>query len=152
MVRHGARGFCPFKLGDKVWLEATNLHFPNRSHKLAPKWEGPFPIIQVLSPLNYRLSLPPAWKIHPIFHASLLSAYMETNTHGPSFTQPPPDQIEGHQEFKIEAIISHKGNRNRRRFLIKWTGYPSSENQWLPETALSHAADTNKTYKIAKNL
>ncbi|KAI5115205.1 hypothetical protein M0805_004493 [Coniferiporia weirii] len=118
----------------------------------APKREGPFPIIQVLSPLNYHLKLPPAWKIHPVFHASLLSAYTETDIHGPPFTQPPPDQIEGHQEFEIEAIISHKGNGNRRHFLVKWTGYPSSENQWLPETALSHAKTALKKYKTHKNL
>ncbi|KAI5116939.1 hypothetical protein M0805_001496 [Coniferiporia weirii] len=152
MARHGTRGFKPFKLGDKVWLEATNLHFPNRSRKLAPKREGPFAIVQVLSPLNYRLKLPPAWKIHPVFHASLLSAYTETDIHGPPFTQPPPDQIEGHQEFEIEAIVSHRGNGNRRRFLVKWTGYPSSENQWLPETELSHAAETLEMYKKLKNL
>ncbi|KAI5117747.1 hypothetical protein M0805_004936 [Coniferiporia weirii] len=152
MVRYGSCGFRPFKLGDKVWLEATNLHFPNRSCKLAPKREGPFSIVQVLSPLNYRLKLPPAWKIHPIFHASLLSAYTETDIHRPPFTQPPPDQIEGHQEFEIEAIVSHKGNGNQCRFLVKWTRYPSSENQWLPETELSHATKLLKTYKKLKNL
>ncbi|KAI5115898.1 hypothetical protein M0805_006874 [Coniferiporia weirii] len=132
--------------------EIPSLTLRLRSRKLAPKREGPFPIIQVLSPLNYRLKLPPAWKIHPVFHASLLSTYTETNIHGPPFTQPPPDQIEGHQEFEIEAIVSHKGNGNQRRFLVKWTGYPSSENQWLPETELSHAAETLKTYKKLKNL
>ncbi|KAI5116012.1 hypothetical protein M0805_002829 [Coniferiporia weirii] len=113
---------------------------------------NPIPIPPVLSPLNYQLKLPPAWKIHPIFHASLLSAYTETDIHRPPFTQPPPDQIEGHQEFKSEAIVSHKGNGNRRRFLVKWTRYPSSENQWLPESALSHAMNTLKTYKKMKNL
>ncbi|KAI5116922.1 hypothetical protein M0805_009909 [Coniferiporia weirii] len=122
------------------------------SRKLAPKREGPFTIIQVLSPLNYRLKLPPAWKIHPVFHASLLSAYTETDIHGPPFTQPPPDQIEGHQEFEIEAILSHKGNGNQHRFLVKWTGYPYSENQWLPETELSHASKILKTYKKTRNL
>ncbi|KAI5115483.1 hypothetical protein M0805_008817 [Coniferiporia weirii] len=55
-------------------------------------------------------------------------------------------------EFEIEAIVSHKGNGNRRRFLVKWTGYPSSKNQWLPETELSHAAKTLKMYKKLKNL
>ncbi|KAI5115710.1 hypothetical protein M0805_006204 [Coniferiporia weirii] len=137
MARHGAHGFRPFKLGDRVWLEAMNLHFPNRS---------------LLSPLNYHLKLPPAWKIHPVFHTSLLSTYTETDIHGPPFTQPPPDQIEGHQEFEIEAIVSHKGNGSRRHFLVKWTRYPSSENQWLPKTELSHATKILKTYKKLKNL
>ena len=34
--------FMPWKVGDKVWLEAKNLclHYPMK--KLAPQWEGPF--------------------------------------------------------------------------------------------------------------
>ncbi|THG94593.1 hypothetical protein EW145_g8110 [Phellinidium pouzarii] len=68
MACHTSHKFTPFKLGDKVWLEATHLHFPNRSRKLSPKREGPFTIKQVLSPLNYCLTLPKAWRIHPVFH------------------------------------------------------------------------------------
>ncbi|THH00881.1 hypothetical protein EW145_g7016 [Phellinidium pouzarii] len=136
MARHTSRNFTPFKLGDKVWLEATHLHFPNRSRKLSPKREGPFTIKQVLSPLNYRLKLPKAWRIHPVFHASLLTPFAETDSHGPSFTQPPPDLIDGHEEFEIEAIVSHSGNGKRRKYLIKWKGYPSSANEWLKEADL----------------
>ncbi|KAI5116002.1 hypothetical protein M0805_003345 [Coniferiporia weirii] len=58
----------------------------------------------------------------------------------------------GDKEFEIEAILSHKGNGNRQRFLVKWTRYPSSENQWLPETTLSHATKILKTYKTTRNL
>ncbi|THH04063.1 hypothetical protein EW145_g5803 [Phellinidium pouzarii] len=119
MAHHTSRNFTPFKLGNKVWLEATHLHFPNRSHKLSPKWEGPFTIEQVLSPLNYCLKLPKAWQIHPVFHASLLTPFAETNSHGPSFTQPPPDLIDGHEEFEIEAIVSHSGNGKQRKYLTK---------------------------------
>ncbi|KAI5115971.1 hypothetical protein M0805_001135 [Coniferiporia weirii] len=50
------------------------------------------------------------------------------------------------------AYLSHKGNRNQRRFLVKWTGYPSSENQWLSKPELSHATKILKTYKTTKNL
>ncbi|KAI5115521.1 hypothetical protein M0805_004682 [Coniferiporia weirii] len=81
-----------------------------------------------------------------------VEAYLQTDIHGPPFTQPPPDQIEDHHEFEIEAIVSHKGNGNRCRFLVKWTSYPSSENQWLPENALSHAKAILKQYKTHKNL
>ncbi|KAI5115782.1 hypothetical protein M0805_005482 [Coniferiporia weirii] len=85
-------------------------------------------------------------------HLTLSSDMTQSQFHRPPFTQPPPDQIEGHQEFEIEAIVSHKGNGSRRRFLVKWTGYPSSKNQWLPEIALSHATNTLKKYKATKNL
>ncbi|THG99331.1 hypothetical protein EW145_g7286 [Phellinidium pouzarii] len=147
MARHTSRNFTPFKLGDKVWLEATHLHFPNQSRKLSPKREGPFTIEQVLSPLNYRLKLPKAWRIHPVFHASLLTPFAETDSHGPSFTQPPPDLIDGHEEFEIEAIVSHSGNGKRRKYLIKWKGYPSLANEWLKEPDFENAPEILNDYK-----
>lgn len=147
MARHSSRKFTPFKLGDKVWLEATNLHFPNRSRKLSPKREGPFVIEQVLSPLNYRLQLPKAWKIHPVFHASLLTPFSETDSHGPSFALPPPDIIDGQEEFEIEAIVGHRGNGTRRRYLVKWQGYPLSANEWLKESDFENAPELLSAYK-----
>ena len=72
--------FKPFQKGDKVWLESKNLKLQYKSHKLALKWEGPFKIQEVLGPLTYQLELLKQWKIHPIFHATLLSPYKETDT------------------------------------------------------------------------
>jgi hypothetical protein len=49
--------FIPFKKGDEVWLDSKNLKLPYPMRKLAPKREGPFPIIDVISPLSYWLKL-----------------------------------------------------------------------------------------------
>jgi len=65
-------------------------------------------ITEVLGPITYYLKLPNQWRIHDIFHASLLSLYHETETHGPNFTKPPPDLVEGEEECEIEVIMSHK--------------------------------------------
>ena len=86
MTERSSQRFSPWKVGDKVWLEATHLHLHYPSKKLTPKHHGPFEITQVLSPLTYCLCLPPTWKIHDVFHATLLSPYRETNTHGPNFS------------------------------------------------------------------
>ena len=80
--------FSPWKVGDKMWLEAMNLHLNYPSRKLAPKWQGPFEISQVLSLLTYHLCLLPTWKIHNVFHSTLLSSYKETEAHGPNFSKP----------------------------------------------------------------
>ena len=136
MKEQNTWNFSPWKVGDKVWLEATNLRLSYPSRKLAPKRQGPFEISQVLSPLTYCLRLPSTWKIHDVFHASLLSSYKETEAHGPNFSKPPPDLIGTEEEYEVEQIISHRGTTGRRRYLTAWKGYSSSENTWEPESNL----------------
>ena len=139
--------FTPWKVGDKVWLEGRNLrlHYPTK--KLAPRWEGPFEISHIISPLAYRLRLLPTWKIHDVFHASLLLTYQETAKHGPNFINPPPAEIEGEEEYEVANILSHWGTPGRRTYLVSWKGYSSAENTWEPETNLQHAQTLLKKYK-----
>ena len=101
------QGFKPFKQGDLVWLDSRHLKLRYESSKLAPKHEGPFPIKEVLSPLSYDLSLPNTWRIHPVFHASLLMPYKENDIHGLNYPQPPPDLVNGEEEYKVEWILKH---------------------------------------------
>ncbi len=75
-----------FKHRQKVWLEAKNLALPYRLVKLAPRWHGPFPIAQVMSPVIYKLMLPHQWTIHPMFYTSLLTLYSETIEHRENYS------------------------------------------------------------------
>ena len=147
MAERISRNFRPFQKGDKVWLEGKNLNTGDPYKKLKPKREGPFTITEVLSTWTYRLDLPPQWRIHPVFHTSLLSPYEENEAHGPSYTLPPPEEVEGQEEFEVEAILAHRGQGARRRYLIKWKGYPTSDNTWEPERNLTHAQETLESYK-----
>ena len=152
MAERITRGFTPFSKGQQVWLEARNLRFITDHKKLAPKRQGPFEISEVLGPLTYRLKLPEHWKIHPVFHASLLTPYRENDTHGPNFLRPPPDLIEGEEEWEVEAIVGHKLYRGKWRFLVKWKGYPTSDNSWEPAEHLDNATDILQAYKTQHKL
>ena len=77
-----------FKEGDMVWLDARNLKTTHQIRKFSPRREGPFKIEKILGPVTARLELPQRWKIHPVFHVSLLTPYHENETHGPNFTRP----------------------------------------------------------------
>jgi len=105
-----------------------------------------------MGPITYCLKLPDQWQIHPVFHTSLLSPYQETETHRPNFPQPPPDLIKGEEEYEVEAIIAHRKRGKGHRYLVKWTGYPSSENSWQSSDDLKGAPEILEEYNLAHNL
>jgi hypothetical protein len=122
-----------YKEGDQVWLEGKNLRINQPTTKLAPRRHGPFKIIQVMSAVNYHLELPTQWSIHPMFHIDLLTPYQETIMHGPNFTWPTPELMDGEEEYTIEKILDSRrfGRRRRLQYLVKWEGYPDSDNMWV---------------------
>src|ERR1700761_3944047 len=125
-----------YQVGDQVWLEGHHLRTNQPTAKLAPRRHGPFKVIQVMSPVNYRLELPTQWSIHPVFHTDLLTPYRETPTHGRNYQRPPPDLVDGEEEYEIEKVLDqrHFGRRRKLQYLVKWKGYPDSENQWVDAT------------------
>ena len=149
--KRGKRTFRPYALGEKVWLEGTNLKLSHPSAKLAPQRYGPFTITKVISPVVYRLDLPPSWKIFSTFHASLLSPYRETIEHGPNFTEPPPDLIEGHEEYEVEQILGERtfGWWKKKQFLVKWKGYSTTHNSWEPKENVK-APELVKEYRSSR--
>jgi hypothetical protein len=95
-----------FEEGEQVWLEGCNLKTHHPTTKLALRRYGLFLIDKKLSPVMYRLTLPPSMKIHPVFHVDLLTRYREMEAHGPNYKRPPPDIIDGEPEWEVEKIIS----------------------------------------------
>jgi hypothetical protein len=97
-----------YQIGSEVWLDTTNLCTMGTNTKIDLLRYGPFQIIKEISPVVYQLKLPSEWKIHDVFHASLLSPYTETEAHSPNFVHPPPDLIGGEQEYEVEHIINYQ--------------------------------------------
>jgi hypothetical protein len=122
-----------FQLGDLVWLEGKNLRTVQPTAKLVPKRHGPFKVVQVMSAVNYCLELPTQWSIHPVFHIDLLTPYHETPIHGANYQCPPPDLVEGEEEYEVETVLvsRHFGCGKKLQYLVKWKGYPDSDNQWI---------------------
>jgi len=143
MAERGKTKFTPYAQGSLVWLEGVNLrtHYP--TSKLAPKRYGPFPIKKVLSDVSYKLELPTQWKIHPVIHANLLTPYKETALHSPNFTRPPPDLINGEEEYEAKEVqkVHRQGRGRKLHYLIKWKGFPMSDSTWEPVEHLKHTPE-----------
>ncbi|VDC02145.1 unnamed protein product [Peniophora sp. CBMAI 1063] len=98
--RHGIPEaiYKPFKVGDKVWLEGKNLKSVRPKAKLDAKRHGPFTITEVLgnpeTTINFRLDISKTWKqIHPVFHAQLLTLYIEMLEHSRNYTEELPELV-----------------------------------------------------------
>ena len=100
--------FKPYKPGERVWLEGTHLHTTHPTRKLRPKRYGPFKVLRAVGEVSYQLELPVRWKIHDVFHAKLLHPYTETEEYGINFQEPPPDLIEGEEEWEVEQILDER--------------------------------------------
>ena len=137
-----------FQTGDLVWLEGTNIHTTHPKAKLAPQQHGTFKVVSTTA-TNSKLVLPKTWRIHPVFHNSLLSPYKETTAHGPNYARPPPDIVDREKEhYEVEEVLQSCPTPNRKgvQYLIKWKGYPNLENSWLPATQMKHAAELVKEF------
>ena len=114
--------------------------------------EGPFEITKVIRLVTYQLKLPATWKIHPVFHATLLRQYNEMDVYGANFPRPPPDLIKGEEVYEVEWILKHRKRGRGYQYYVAWKGYPILEASWEPENVFSDNSDLLTKYKLNHHL
>ena len=143
---------CTFQVGTQVYLSTKNL-IPEGfegARKLMPKFCGPFKIQQAINDVTFRLDLPKPMRdrgIHNAFHASLLRP-AHSMPNDPRTPSPPPPIISENttEDYEVEKILSHRNRRGRAEYLVKWLGYPDTENSWVKASELS-APDLLQEYR-----
>ena len=140
-------------IGDLVMLNAKNIRTKRRPKKLTPHLYGPFKVLEKRGNRAYKLDIPPRWKIHRVFHVSLLEPY-KVSDH-PNREQPhrEPEDVEGDMEWEVEKIVKSEiityTRKVRRvskkfkelRYFIKWAGCSEDENTWEPPEGLENARE-----------
>jgi len=128
-----------FQVGDLVMLSGRNIKTRRPSKKLDHKNHGPFQIEKIVSLLAVRLTLPRKWKIHNVFHVSLLEAYRTSEHRAPpdaSKVLREGDHIEQSEEYDVDEVISSvergRGNNKQILYLVKWLDYPERQD-WTEE-------------------
>ncbi len=139
-----------FKIGDEVMLRAKNIRLLRPSRKLDHRQLGPFPIIDAWGKQAYKLRLTPQYRaIHPVFHVSLLEPYHrregEPERQGPIL-------VDGEEEWVVEKILTHRRQRRKLEYLVRWEGYTPADDTWEPEAHLKGSPETLEAYKKKHSL
>ena len=78
---------------------------------------------------------------------SLLSPYIETQTHGPNFEEPPLDLVEEQLGWEVQEILDSQRFRHKKllQYQVQWKGYSQAHNSWEPANNI-FAPDLVKEY------
>jgi len=138
-----------FKVGDRVLLSTQHfvLKGVGRAYKLAPRYIGPLVVKRVVNDNAYELDLPPQMQIHPVFNVSRLKEYKEDARRPAEHQRPLPSIVDGVEEFEVEQILAVHGSSSRRRWLVKWLGFPEWESTWEPRANLSNATEKLREFE-----
>jgi Chromo (CHRromatin Organisation MOdifier) domain len=84
----------------------------------------------------YTLKLPNEPEHFPSFHASLLKRYIPNDPDlFPSRMLPPPGPVitpDGQEEWLIDRILDEWAQDQGRQYLVRWRGWGTEEDRWLP--------------------
>ncbi|DBA87893.1 TPA: hypothetical protein ACH3X1_016779 [Trebouxia sp. C0004] len=121
-----------FAVNDNLLLSTSGLDLKIAgTNKLAPRFIGPFKVLERIGEVAYKLELPETMHIHNVFHVSLLKRY-----HSDGKTQPPPPcvYINEEPEWEVERILNHRlvqrGRKTKVEYRLTFVGYGPEHNLW----------------------
>ena len=152
-------------MGSQVLLSIRKLsvHHPSLRQKFLSRWIGPCRVLELVGSRAARIELPAtlsALHIHDVFHFSDLKPYQDSHiAHSEPAMQPSKAQVpQTDDQFEAEAIVDYKrskithgtdsygSQRSGPHFLVRWKGYASDHDMWLPPSELSQCLDKVSEY------
>ncbi|WVZ52939.1 hypothetical protein U9M48_003938, partial [Paspalum notatum var. saurae] len=108
--------------------------------KLAPRYVGPFKILERCGPVAYRLELPPHLAaVHDVFHVSQLKKCLRVPEEAVDTSQIQIESDLTYEEHPIK-ILDRKQRSTRRRIInfykVQWSNHSEEEATWEQEEYL----------------
>jgi hypothetical protein len=117
-----------FEPGNLVMLNGKNIKTRHPARKLEHKMYGPYEILDIISPTAVRLRLPKTWKIHPVFHVTLIELFVEGNRDVDlNAVLKTSDPIENAPEYDVDKVMGSTEKDGKVLYLVKWKGWPAKK-------------------------
>ena len=144
------------RVGDLVLLSTRNLKMKGTPGKLQKRFVGPFRVTETIGEQAYRLALPEEWRIHPVFHVSLLRAWKAADVQEDQpVSQGDAPEVE-EPYWEIERLLRwRKIKRNKKiikEYLVLWKGFPVEEASWVQTEQFSHPEQIQKYIEVDQPL
>jgi len=110
------------------------------------RFVGPYRVKRIISSNAIELDLPTSVRIHPVVKVSRIRRYRD-QVKGQKVTPPPPVEIQGKMEYKVEKILSKRKRYGKVEYLVWWKGYTAEEDTWEKESNLGNAREAVEEYK-----
>ena len=119
-----------FKMGDLVLLNTKNLKLREPCRKLSALFIGPFRVEEPVGSQAYRLLLPPRYRIHNVFHVSLLRPYHHRPGEAIANIAEPELAPDGSEVWEVEKILAERKHKGEKQYLLHWKGYDEDNATW----------------------
>jgi hypothetical protein len=127
-----------FAVGAEVLLSTKDLALVGVD-KFKRRFVGPFKVVKVVSPVAYKLHLPPRMhRIHPVFHVSKLRPFnVSTNFKHVHTRRPAPLFADRRGAvWEVDAIMEDKVDEHGQPlYRVRWTGWDDDEDTWEPASS-----------------
>jgi hypothetical protein len=106
---------------------------------------GLFRIDEPIGTQAYRIHLPAHFRIHNVFHVSVLEPYHTRP--GDQEVLPPPKLVEEEEEYEVEEVTAKRLRQGSYWYKVKWKGWPEEYDQWVYEDSMTYAKDMIRAFE-----
>ena len=110
-------------VGDRVRLSKTRLQF---AKGYLPNWTG-----ELFTISKVQLTNPPTYQVRDDNDETIEGTFYEKEL----------QKVAEKEIYRIEEVLKTKKSGNKKMYLVKWFGYPSTFNSWVPEQAIQNYFD-----------
>jgi hypothetical protein len=136
------------KVGDRVWVDASDIKTTRPSPKFSDKQLGPFKVVQVVGKGAYKLELPPRYsQLHPVFPVVKLElAKLDPFPGHPRNDEPLPIlRTDGDERWEVDEILEARVRYGSLWYMVHWKGYGPEHDKWVKHSDI-FAKDTIDAY------